>query len=133
MKNQVIIIGAVVLIILAGVGIYKLSSSVKNNVTTDPVVNNATTTPTTSTTTSSVANTFTLADVAQHTNAQSCWTAINGGVYDVTAWIKKHPGGQQAILSLCGKDGSAFFNGQHGGQRRPASELATFKIGTLVK
>lgn len=79
------------------------------------------------------AKTYTMADVAKHNSGTSCWTAINGGVYDVTSWINQHPGGAQAILSLCGIDGSAAFNGQHGGQARPESELATFKIGTLVK
>lgn len=74
---------------------------------------------------------YTLTDVAAHSSAQSCWTTINGNVYDVTSWISQHPGGAEAILSLCGHDGSAAFNGQHGGQRRPASELAGFKIGVL--
>ncbi len=77
--------------------------------------------------------TYTMADVAQHKDRSSCWTTINGGVYDVTSWISMHPGGEQAILGLCGNDGSDAFNGQHGGQRRPEAELATFKIGTLVK
>lgn len=76
---------------------------------------------------------YTLAEVAKHNNSSSCWTAINGSVYDVTSWIKQHPGGQQAILSLCGKDGSSAFNGQHGGQARPASELAGFRIGSLAQ
>jgi cytochrome b involved in lipid metabolism len=86
-----------------------------------------------STTTSSTVQSYTLAQIATHNNAQSCWTTINGGVYDITNWINQHPGGPQAILSLCGKDGSAAFNGQHGGQARPASELATFKIGVLAQ
>ncbi len=84
-------------------------------------------------TTTSSATTYTLAQVATHANGTSCWTAINGGVYDVTSWINQHPGGPGAILSICGKDGSAAFNGQHGGQARPASELAGFKIGALAK
>lgn len=76
---------------------------------------------------------YTLAQVAAHNGASSCWSAINGGVYDLTAWINQHPGGPQAILAICGKDGSAAFNNQHGGQRRPANELAGFKIGDLIK
>ena len=52
-------------------------------------------------------------------------------MYDVTSWISQHPGGEQAILGLCGIDSSDAFNGQHGGQRRPATELASFKIGIL--
>src|SRR5690242_15367490 len=75
--------------------------------------------------------TYTMADVQQHKDGTSCWTAINGNVYDVTSWINQHPGGPEAILSLCGTDGSSAFNDQHGGQRRPEQELASFKIGTL--
>lgn len=79
------------------------------------------------------AKTYTLADVAKHNSGTSCWTAINGSVYDVTSWVNQHPGGPDAILSLCGTDGSTAFNGQHGGQAQPAQELATFKIGSLSK
>lgn len=75
---------------------------------------------------------YTMAQVAAHSNASSCWTAINGSVYDVTGFIHQHPGGAAAILSLCGRDGSAAFNGQHGGQRRPASELASFYLAPLL-
>ena len=74
---------------------------------------------------------YTLAEVATHNSGASCWTAINGEVYDVTPFIDQHPGGSGAILSLCGIDGSEAFNNQHGGQRRPANELAGFKIGAL--
>jgi len=73
-----------------------------------------------------------MAKVAQHNSASSCWTAINGNVYDLTNWIDQHPGGQGPILSLCGTDGSAAFNGQHGGQRRPESELSNFLLGPLA-
>lgn len=110
-----------------------------------PVVNNvpasntpATNTPKTPTPTPKptpapvVKSGYTLDDVAKHASASSCWTAVNGNVYDVTSFISQHPGGSRAILSLCGIDGSDAFNGQHGGQRRPASELASFKIGNLT-
>ncbi len=75
--------------------------------------------------------TFTMADVAKHNSESSCYSAINGEVYDLTDWIDKHPGGPQRILSICGKDGSSAFNQQHGNQPRPANELANFKIGSL--
>lgn len=76
---------------------------------------------------------YTLADVGQHAAASSCWAAINGAVYDLSSWISKHPGGDKAILSLCGKDGSAAFNRQHGGQAAPEATLAGFKIGVLAQ
>jgi cytochrome b involved in lipid metabolism len=78
-------------------------------------------------------NTITLARVAQHGSRTSCWSAINGNVYDLTSWIPNHPGGEQAILSICGIDGSSAYDGQHGGSSRPASILAGFKIGILSK
>lgn len=82
-------------------------------------------------TTQPSAGTYTMAQVSTHSSVESCWTTINGNVYDVTTWIARHPGGKDAILSLCGTDGSASFNGQHGGKPRPQSELASFKIGVL--
>lgn len=77
--------------------------------------------------------TFTLAQVAMHPDRTSCYSAINGNVYDLTSWINQHPGGPQRILSICGKDGSSAFNAQHGGDPRVASILATMKIGTLTQ
>lgn len=75
---------------------------------------------------------YSLAEVAKHGNASSCWSVVNGNVYDLTSWIGKHPGGDAQILSMCGKDASSAYNDQHGGQRRPESELAGFKIGILL-
>ena len=76
---------------------------------------------------------YTLADVAKHATATDCWTAVEGKVYNVTPWITQHPGGQRAIIGMCGIDATAAFDGQHGGQRRPTSELASFVIGNLTK
>lgn len=74
---------------------------------------------------------ITLSQVAGHKSRTSCWSAINDNVYDLTSWIPNHPGGEQAILSLCGIDGSAAYNGQHGGSTKTANILFGFKIGTL--
>lgn len=124
-KNKKIglILGTLVLIISAGAAISNLPALS----TTQKIPSTATNTTTTT------AKTYTLADVATHDNTTSCWTVVNGEVYDVTSWINEHPGGKQAIIGMCGIDGSETFNGQHGGQSRPASELATFKIGSLTR
>ena len=76
---------------------------------------------------------YTLAQVATHSNSSSCWSVINTSVYDLTSWINSHPGGKQAILTICGKDGTTAFENQHGGQRRPEQELASFFIGNYKK
>ena len=79
------------------------------------------------------AKTFTLVDVAAHATVASCYSAVNGNVYDLTSWISKHPGGEKAILGICGKDGTSAFTGKHGGQEKPEAALKYFLIGTLAK
>ncbi|MDP2668375.1 MAG: cytochrome b5-like heme/steroid binding domain-containing protein [bacterium] len=76
---------------------------------------------------------ITLAQVAMHNSRTSCWSAINGNVYDLTSWIPNHPGGEQNILSICGIDGSNAYNGQHGGKEKQATILAGFKLGVLAQ
>ena len=71
---------------------------------------------------------YTLADVAKHADATSCWTVSEGGVYDVTAAIPGHPGGDKILLG-CGKDMTQFFETKHARQMRDL--LPAFKIGVL--
>jgi len=72
-----------------------------------------------------------MTQVAEHADAQSCYTVINGGVYDVTSFANVHKGGSEKILALCGKDGTASFEKKHGGWEKALATLATLKIGTL--
>ena len=80
---------------------------------------------------SAAAQTYTLADVALRSSADECWVAIDGAVYDLTAWARSHPGGRAAILGLCGTDGTAEFLGQHGGQARPSMTLDEYYLAPL--
>lgn len=80
---------------------------------------------------STSAGTYSMAEVAKHAGASSCWTAINGNVYDLTKWVNQHPGGPQVILGICGKDGTAAFTAQHGGQKNPEQILKGFLLGPL--
>lgn len=96
-------------------------------------------TPTTSTTPaptetaqSTIAGVYNLSDLQNHATAASCWSAINGNVYDLSKWIARHPGGQSVIKAICGKDGSASFDGQHAGEGKPAAALAPYKIGKFA-
>ena len=81
--------------------------------------------------TSTTAKLFTLEDITKHADAKSCYTTIQGEVYDLTSWINVHPGGAQNILSICGKDGTSAFVAQHGGKQKQADILKTFLIGEL--
>lgn len=74
---------------------------------------------------------FTMDEIARHADATSCYSAIDGKVYDLTAWMDKHPGGAGNILKICGKDGSAAFSGKHGDSAQAKAVLPNYYIGNL--
>jgi hypothetical protein len=76
---------------------------------------------------------YTMAQVRANNTAKSCWTAIDGYVYNLTNWISAHPGGSGAIMFLCGTDGSNAFKAQHENQSKPAVRLDTYRLGPLNK
>lgn len=72
---------------------------------------------------STTAEFYTLFDVGQHNSKEDCWLVIHGGVYDVTSYIKRHPGGN-AILEGCGKDATSLFETRPSGSGTPHSQRA---------
>jgi cytochrome b involved in lipid metabolism len=78
-----------------------------------------------------VLNSYSMDDVKLHNSKESCWSAIRGKVYDLTNWVDQHPGGQEKILKICGKDGTELFVKQHGGKEKPENALKNFEIGVL--
>ncbi len=108
-----------------------------NQEPTTPVVVEPTSSTTTAKTptvpTTPKATTFTMADVATHNSESSCYTVVRGEVYNLTSFASQHPGGDRAILSICGKDGTTAFVNQHGGRPRQENMLTGFKIGDLAK
>jgi cytochrome b involved in lipid metabolism len=93
----------------------------------------ATPTPTPTPTLTATAAGYTMTQVRANNTARSCWSAIDGFVYDLTRWINSHPGGSGAILFLCGTDGTNAFKAQHENQSRPAIRLDSYRIGPLNK
>ena len=43
-----------------------------------------------------------------------------------------HPGGEGRILSICGRDGTNAFEGQHMGDGRAEGVLANYRLGALI-
>jgi hypothetical protein len=76
---------------------------------------------------------YTMSQVKANNSAKSCWTVVDGVVYNLTSWISSHPGGAGAILFLCGTDGTNAFKAQHENQARPAVRLDGYKLGPLNK
>lgn len=75
-----------------------------------------------------------ITEVAKHSTKEDCWLLIDGNVYDVSAFIPKHPGEDQILLG-CGKDATELF-ATKAGKGIPHSSKAVgmreeFKIGIL--
>ena len=75
--------------------------------------------------------TISMTEVRANNTPASCWTVVDDTVYDVTAFISRHPAGAGAVIDMCGKDASGEFNGAHDGQSEPEEWLAVFRIGVL--
>lgn len=77
--------------------------------------------------------TYTMVEISKHASQPDCWTAVRGGVYNLTSFFGQHPGGDRNLAKLCGIDGTSLFETKHGGSYRPEQELASLKIGVLSK
>lgn len=86
---------------------------------------------------------YTSAEVAAHSSMESgVWVTFGGAVYDITEFIKNHPGGVDKILTAAGGSVEPFWRlyRQHlqphsGGQAVPkdqvAEQLAPLQVGWL--
>ncbi len=72
-------------------------------------------------------------EVAKHSTATDCYSIVGNKVYTLTNWITKHPGGERAILGLCGKDGTESFTKKHGSSAKAQATLTSFYLAELAK
>ncbi|CAA7044348.1 unnamed protein product [Microthlaspi erraticum] len=49
-------------------------------------------------------------DVAKHKCKNDCWILIHGKVYDISTFMDEHPGGDNVLLAVTGKDASIDFD-----------------------
>ncbi|KAH9503559.1 hypothetical protein Btru_068186 [Bulinus truncatus] len=76
--------------------------------------------------------TFTRQEVADHCSSESCWMVVNNKVYDVTRFLRLHPGGEDIILEYAGHDAtSAFIDKGH--SLDAFDMLAEYCIGEVTK
>lgn len=54
-----------------------------------------------------------LSEVKQHNTQDSMWTVLKGRVYNITPYMKFHPGGVDMLMKAVGKDCTALFNKYH--------------------
>lgn len=54
--------------------------------------------------------TIPLSELSRHASPASCWMAIRGVVYDVSAYLPKHPSRPSVIEPWCGRDATEAYN-----------------------
>ncbi|WP_156685945.1 cytochrome b5-like heme/steroid binding domain-containing protein [Mycobacterium sp. Marseille-P9652] len=78
---------------------------------------------------------FSAAEIATHSSTTSCWLLISNRVYDVTTYLRRHPGGIATVTPWCGKEASQAFATEAGrGEHSPAAHdlLRAYWIGVLA-
>ena len=77
---------------------------------------------------------YSLTQLTAHNQADDCWMAIDGSVYDFTPYLPKHPAPPALMLDWCGKESTQAFHSKTRG--RPHSSyavqlLSQYRIGEL--
>lgn len=78
---------------------------------------------------------FSPVEIAAHATTASCWLVVDGRVFDVTDYLRSHPGGSKTITPWCGKESTEAFATEDGrGEHSPAAyhELARYEIGVMA-
>jgi|LGOV01.1.fsa_nt_gb linoleoyl-CoA desaturase len=71
---------------------------------------------------------FSWTEIKKHNRQNDCWIVIDQFVYDITPWIKEHPGGNVFTI-LAGEDATAMFYSNH--FKASKNLLQKFLIGTI--
>eukprot|EP00736_Rhodelphis_marinus_P003726 Rmarinus@m.26832 len=75
---------------------------------------------------------FTYAEVAKHNKSDDLWIVVDGKVLDVTKFQEEHPGGEEVIQDLAGKDASTEFE-DVGHSADARKQIDDFVVGTIKK
>ncbi|XP_023169046.1 probable cytochrome b5 2 isoform X3 [Drosophila hydei] len=72
-----------------------------------------------------------LAEVKKHNKSEDLWVVIEDKVYDLTKFLHEHPGGEDSLISVAGRNGTREFVDV--GHSQEAREIMKkFLIGNLA-
>lgn len=79
---------------------------------------------------------YTLNELAAHNSEADCWMAIEDNIYDLTAYIAKHPTPPSVLVPYCGTEATSGMRTK--GYGRDHSEYAwtalrEYHVGQLAK
>uniref|UniRef100_UPI00359027ED fatty acid 2-hydroxylase isoform X1 n=1 Tax=Myxine glutinosa TaxID=7769 RepID=UPI00359027ED len=75
---------------------------------------------------------YTATEIARHCTPDSCWVVHEGSVYDVTRFVRTHPGGESVLLRYAGTDVSSAMRGDpHRHSDNAYRWLSQYRIGHL--
>lgn len=79
---------------------------------------------------------YTLEQVAEHAALDDCWMAIDGVVYDFTAYVPNHPTPPFVLEQWCGKEATEGMRTKgYGRDHSPAAwaMLEEYRLGPLLR
>ena len=121
-KVAPVIVYAIIIFVLVGAIVFLVGNNQPS-----PMNNNSSTISSQTTIIQAVNSTVKIssANLTKHNLKSDCWVGYKGKVYDLTAWLPKHPGSSAAIEPYCGNstEFEKAFSGKHG----------TSQVGTLLK
>ncbi|XP_017466884.1 PREDICTED: cytochrome b5 [Rhagoletis zephyria] len=71
-------------------------------------------------------------EISKHNTNKNTWLIIHNNVYDVSAFLNEHPGGEEVLIEQAGKEATENF--EDVGHSSDAREMMKkYKIGELVE
>ncbi|XP_058129033.1 cytochrome b5-like isoform X3 [Anopheles coustani] len=75
---------------------------------------------------------YSIADVASHNKPNDLWMIIHDKVYDVTKFLQEHPGGEEVLIEVAGKEASSEFDDV--GHSTDAKEsMKQYLVGEIIE
>jgi cytochrome b involved in lipid metabolism len=78
---------------------------------------------------------FKLTEVSRHDQPDDCWMAIEGGVYDLTQYVPRHPAPRHVLTKWCGREATEGMRNKVTGRdhsERAWRQLERYRIGSLA-
>jgi fatty acid desaturase 2 (delta-6 desaturase) len=70
-------------------------------------------------------------EIRKHATKSDQWIVIEGYVYDVTKWAKKHPGGQRLLINQAGQESTDAWIAFHDDKKKVSKYLGALRVGKL--